>query len=669
MKANIIKVGFLFALFVLGCLAAVVRIVDFQLIHKPDPGEWIIPTSGKDTIPCKRGSILATDGRYLAFSIPEYKVIMDCCQSDSAKFAKGVDSLAMGLATILKDKSAKEYRKMLVADRKAGKRYTKLTQRYVTYQEMKAICALPILRDGRFGGGVMTEMYDRRQYPYGDLAFRTLGHIKANETSLVGIEGSCDSILKGTKGIRYTRKTEHNQWIEDTERPRVEPIDGIDVRTTIDIDIQDIAERALHRQLAKSDELEAGCVIVMETATGRIRAMANLRKEGNGKFKETYNYAIGQVGEPGSVFKLATLTILLDEEKVKLENEMPAIVSFQCGKGNPLVDPYLKPYNTISILRGFEISSNNVFRIQAYWNYGNNPAYFVDKLSNDLHINYKYDFDIRGLGRARIKHPNDGTYWAETDLPQIAMGYTVEVTPLHTLNFYNAIANGGVMVAPRLLEEFSKDGEILKEFPVETIGRVCKPETVKELHRAMRSVVENGTGRYVFKDCKVPVAGKTGTSRVVMPNGKYEDHTGKHKYQATFAGFFPYDNPQYTVMAVIYSYATHRAFYGATWGGPVVCEIADEIYANRPEWTASVSSSASLPEVKKALPAASDSATGVPDVRGLGLRESLSLLEGEGYSVTVNGHGKVIAQQPAPGASCPDGCIELTLSDDNKSKK
>lgn len=668
MRANIIKVGIFFGLFVIGCIAAVIRIVDFQLIHKPDTS-FAIPTTSSDPIACRRGSILATDGRFLAFSIPEYKVVMDCCQSDSTKFANGVDSLARGLAAILKDKPAKEYRKMLVGDRKAGKRYTRLTQKYVTYQQMKAICALPILREGRFGGGVMTEMYDRRQYPYGELAFRTLGHIKANETSLVGIEGSCDSLLKGTEGIRYTRMTEHHQWIEDTEHPRVEPVDGVDVRSTIDIDIQDIAERALHRQLAKSDELEAGCVIVMETATGRIRAMANLRKEGKGKYRETYNYAIGQVGEPGSVFKLATLTILLDEGKVKLEDEMPATVNFQCGKGKPLVDHYLDKYKTISILRGFEISSNNVFRIQAYKNYGNNPAHFVEKLANDLHINYKYDFDIRGLGRARIKHPNDGSYWAETDLPQIAMGYTVEVTPLHTLNFYNAIANGGVMVAPRLLEEFSKDGEILKEFPVQTIGRVCKKETVKELHRAMRSVVENGTGYYQFRDCKVAVAGKTGTSRVVMDNGKYEDRLGRHKYQATFAGFFPYENPQYTVMAVIYSYPTHRSFYGATWGGPVVCEIANEIYVNRPEWKQPVTPTGSLPKVEAATLARADSTGGVPDVRGLGLRESLLLLEAQGYQVTASGHGKVSAQHPAPGDTCRNGRIELTLTDEKTSKK
>ena len=668
MRANIIRVGIFFGLFVLLCIGAIVRILDLQLIHKPDP-TFAVPTSGLDTIKCRRGSILATDGRFLAFSIPEYKVIMDCCQSDSAKFAAGVDSLAMGLATILKDKPAKEYRKLLVSERKAKKRYTKLTQNYVTYQQMKAICALPILRDGRFGGGVMTEMYDRRQYPYGELAYRTLGHIKANEVRQVGIEGSCDSILRGTDGFRYRRMTEHHQWIEDTEHPRVEPIDGIDVRTTIDIDIQDIVERALHRQLAKSDELEAGTVIVMETATGRIRAMANLRKEGKGRYSETYNYAIGQVGEPGSVFKLATLTILLDEGKVKLEDEMPATVNFQCGKGKPLVDHYLDKYSTISILRGFEISSNNVFRIQAYKNYCNDPAHFVDKLANDLHINYKYDFDIRGLGRARIKHPNDGSYWAETDLPQIAMGYTVELTPLHTLNFYNAIANDGVMVAPRLIEEFSKDGEIIKEFPVETIGRVCKKETVKELHRAMRSVVEHGTGYYVFKDCKVPVAGKTGTSRIVMDNGKYEDKSGRHKYQATFAGFFPYENPQYTVMAVIYSFPTHKSFYGATWGGPVVCEIANDIFVNRPEWTASVEPSGTLPEVKAAAPAENDTTGGVPDVRGLGLRESLSILEAEGYRVNAAGHGKVSAQHPAPGEKCEDGLIQLTLTSDNKIQK
>ena len=660
---DINKVGFTFLFFVLGCLLALGRIVELKWFNKPD-FSYANATDKEEPLPCRRGSILATDGRYLAFSIPEYKIRMDCCQSDSARFYGGVDSLAAGLAAILKEAPAKEYRKRLIEGRKSRSRSLLFSRKYLTYQEMKAISALPILRHGRFGGGLLIETYDRRQYPYDELAFRTLGHLKGNEISMVGIEGSCDSLLRGREGIRYLRKTEHNEWIENTDIPVVEPVDGFDVRTTIDIDIQDIAQRALHRQLAKSDELEAGTVIVMETATGRIRAMANLRKEKKGTYQETYNYAVGQLGEPGSVFKLATLTILLEEGKVRLDDEMPAIVSFRCGKGQPLTDPHLKEYKTISILRGFEISSNNVFRYQAYEHYKGDPAHFVEKLSKDLHIDCNYDFDIIGLRRAHIKRPGDGSYWAETDLAQIAMGYTVELTPLHTLNFYNAVANGGTMVAPRLVEAWGRDGRDIQSFGVDTIGRVCRPETVRELHRALRSVVENGTGKAIFKNCRVAVAGKTGTSRIVMDNGKYE-MDGKHKYQATFAGFFPCEDPQYTVMAVIYSYPTRGSFYGATWGGPVVCEIADEIYANRPHWKPTLSPSGTLPGAVE-VPVEKPVSEGImPDVRGWGLRESLSILEASGYRVRAAGSGKVFRQRPAPGDSVRGGIVELILSNEN----
>jgi cell division protein FtsI (penicillin-binding protein 3) len=670
MKLNISKVGFVYVVFVLMGIVAVIRMLDLQFIHRPDGSDLIARTAKEREIPCTRGSIIASDGRYLAFSIPEYRLSMDCTQAPDTLFDAHVDALADSLAMIYGDRKAAEYKRLLVSHREARKQYVTLNKKLLTFQQMKRAEGFPIFDKGRRGGGLIVEKFDRRQYPYDKLAFRTLGHIKDNEPQPVGIEGSCDSILRGKPGIQPIRKTEHNNWIEDTESKRIEPVDGTDVQVTIDIDIQDMAERALRHQLAKSQELEAGTVVVMEVATGEIKAMVNMRKDEHGRFGEEYNYAIGKKGEPGSVFKLATLTMLLDEGKIGLDDEIKAVVHWQYGKGKPFEDTYLRNYDKISVIRGFEISSNNVFRMLAARFYGNDPAYFVDHLNNQLMISRNYKFDIAGMAKANIKHPKDGRYWAMADLPQIAMGYTCELTPLHTLTYYNAVANNGVMVQPRLVRNYQKDGAIVKEFPVINLGRVCKEETVPKLHRAMRGVVLNGTGRNIFKDCKVEVAGKTGTARVVRPNGNYIGADGKKQHQATFAGFFPYENPKYSVIAVIYSAPTHNNFYGATWAGPVVREIAEEIYANSPDWSAPITASGKLPEFKEyAAAKAGDGVNCVPDVTGMGLRDALVFLEKSGYEVTWEGHGAISSQIPEPGTVSEEKKIKLTLKEPERKKK
>lgn len=663
MKMNITKVGICYLLIVLLGVAAVARIIDLQFIHKPDVTK-ATRTTRNDVIPCTRGSILAGDGRYLAFSIPEYRLYMDCIIPSDTLFNNNIDALADSLANFYGDRKAKEYKDLIVSQRKAGRQYTAINKQLLTYQEMKRAEQFPIFRAGRRRGGLIVEKFDRRNYPYDRLAYRVLGHIQANEGKGIGIEGSCDSILRGTPGVQPMRLTEHHNWIANNDSLRIEPIDGSDIQTTIDIDIQDISERALLSQLYKSDLLEAGTTIVMETATGEIKAMVNMKKTGDGKYSEDYNYAIGQLGEPGSVFKLATLTILLDEGKVNLDTEIKAVVNWQHGKGKPFEDHYLRNYDMISVQRGFEISSNNVFRMLAAKYYDNDPAHFIDKLNNQLKISYNFPFELAGFGKAKIKHPNDGTYWSDADLPQIAMGYTLQLTPLHTLSFYNAIANGGVMMKPRLVKNYQKNGVIIKEFPPEEVATVCKPSTVKELHKAMRAVVANGTGRNIFKDCKVDVAGKTGTSRIYMPGIGYTDRNGRKKHQASFAGFFPADNPKYTVITVVYSYPTTQNFYGATWAGPVVREIAEELYANSPDWNEPLREKGKMPEiVTYANVMVNDTIQGTPDVTGMGLRDAVKVLESKGYKVSFEGHGKIREQSPQPGQKSENNEIRLVLAE------
>ncbi|MBO4842002.1 MAG: transpeptidase family protein [Bacteroidales bacterium] len=676
MQVNIRKVGAFYLLFILLAMVAVGQIVNLQFINKPGRS-YSKKTTREDVLPCTRGSILADDGRYLAFSIPEYRMGMDCVQPDSALFARNIDSLAICLAGFYKDKKAAQYKKEIVDRRKeglqGGRRYLFLNRRLLTYQEMKEVSSFPILREGRGRGGRDEVKVDHRTYPYGRLGFRTLGYIKdQSEIPNIGIEGSCDSILRGTDGVQPMRLTEGRNWIVDTDRETIQPVDGLDVQLTIDIDLQDLAQNALINVLSKTNEVHAGTVVVMEVATGEIKAMVNLEKNGKGGFDETYNYAIGRKGEPGSVFKGATLTTLLEDKKLTIDTEVPAIVTWNYGGGAPFVDHYLDRYSTISVRRAYEISSNNVFRMLAARNYDKNPKEFLDKLTNERRITHDFPFELKGMAKANLKDPDVKTgrgAWNMKDLPQIAMGYTVEITPLHTLNFYNALANEGVMMRPHLVRNYQKDGEIVEQFKPEKLGNVCSKETAHEMWKVMRGVVESpgGTGYNIFKGCPVGVAGKTGTARIVFPNtGRYEDRAGHKMHQATFVGFFPSDAPKYSMIVVVYSEPTYNNFYGATWCGPVFRQVAEGIYASAIDWQDPLPRKGSLPKSDELLSfqGKEDIHKGlVPNVKGMGLREALALLEKSGYHVSFEGQGIVESQVPAAGDTARDLNITLKLKE------
>lgn len=659
MKADINKIGFFYLLFLVAGLVAIGRIIDLQFIDKPQRGIYGGKYRDSIRLECTRGSILATDGRLMAFSIPEYKIAIDPGQASEEDFEEGIGPLCDSLASFLQEKSSRQYRAYFENARKIGKRFLPISRNFLTYHQMKRVSTFPILCKGQLGGGFMVQKFGRRQYPYNNLAYRALGRCKDGRANGIGIEGSCDSILKGTDGIEPTRLTEKRKWIEDHEREGRDPVDGIDVRTTIDIDIQELADGALRKTLAGSNEMEAGTVIVLEASTGKIRAMVNLMKQKDGSFDETYNYAIGRKGEPGSVFKLATLCCVVDDGKAHVDDVLEVGPEIIYGK-RKLSDHYLHG-NSTTILHGFEISSNNVFRMLAIKYYGHNPAEFVEKLNDKVKISYNYDFDIKGFAKAHIRHP-DEKLWAPVDLPQIGMGYTSELTPMHTICFYNAIANGGVMVKPHLIESFEKNGEVIKEFPTEVIGTVCKPSTVEELRKALRIVIEgdHGTGRRHFAGCKVAVGGKTGTAHIVHDNGSYV-WNGKKKYQATFIGMFPLDKPEYTVISVVYSYPTLRQYYGATWSGPVVRQIVDGIYAMKPEWKDGVKCTGEVPRIREIVPPETDSLNTVPDVRGMGLREGIDVLGSLGYKVAVSGSGIISDMKVLSENSGKDTTVQLIL--------
>lgn len=664
-KVRIDVLGIIYIVVCVLCLIVVVRIIDLQFIHKPSR-ENFGNTFRYDVIDGKRGDILARDGRFLAVSTPLYEIDMDPTVSDKDTFDRYIGALSADLAAIYGDKTAEEYRAQITEARTENKKHIKLGNRLVSHQEKQKIQEFPIFSQGRFKGGFKTEKKERRIYPYNTLGRRVLGYSLDNaEKTKVGLEMCYDYVLAGKPGKRPMMRTEHSEWIQDLEQPETPPEDGLDVQTTIDVDIQDIADRALRNQLAKSDQLQGGCVVVMETATGAIRAMVNLQKY-NGDYSERINYAINRKGEPGSVFKLATLIALIELKGIKLDNEIKAMPHWTYG-GHDFEDHYLNAYNMISVIRGFEISSNNVFRILAATNFGDNPQEYLNKL-NDEKINYNFPFDLAGMEKAYLKSANDPS-WSPTDLPQIAMGYTVELTPLHTLNFYNAVANGGKMMKPYLVSAFLKDGKVVKEFKPETISVICQKSTVDTVKRALRGVVLNGTGRLVFNGCKVHISGKTGTAQIVDPEtGQYVDRNGMKQHQATFVGYFPSENPKYTMICICYSEKTAGNFYGATWGGPVFREVAEKIYASSPEWEKPVPDmglkGAGLDKVRNLAPKDTSSRAGVPYVVGMGLKDASFILENRGYSVKFTGAGKV-ASQSSSADSTGSKEVFLTLTGAN----
>ena len=658
MKQNAIKVAIIYVIFLLIAGAAVARMVDLQFFEKDiKTEEYGKKTVREDPIKPMRGSILAADGRHLAFSTPEYFIALDCTVAHDTVFEANVRPLAEALARNYKEKSADEYVRLLRQRRAEGKGYTRLLRQHVGYDEMKAISQYPLLNLGRARGGLLVEQIDHREYPYDKLAYRALGYLRSSEDRPhIGVEGALDSTLRGKPGVRPMRLIDKGIWIPDAERQEIPAINGQDVQISIDIDMQDIAQKALLHKIEGEDDLEAGTVIVMEVATGEIRAMVNMEKDEKGRFTEQYNYAIGRLGEPGSVFKLATLVTALEDKKVTLDTRQPGDVIWHYGK-TAFEDTYLRNYSSITVRKGLEISSNNVFRRIAGEKYGRNPQDFVDKINKERRITYNYDFDLPGMGKARARDPKD-KLWSPSDLPQIGMGYAVQVTPLHILSFYNAIANDGVMVKPHLFVNLQRGGNIEYTYPIETIGRVCSKETAALAKEALRGVVigENGTARRAFANCKVHVAGKTGTARIALPRGGYMDASGRKKHQGSFVGFFPYENPKYSIIVVVYSRLAAKNFYGGTWGGPVACEIIDNIYAKSPEWNAPMISSGAMPQIAEIKEAGSDS-TGVPNVKGMGLRDAIYLLESQGYKVESKGRGKIV------GMDVENNCVTLQLAE------
>lgn len=594
----------LYVLLLIASLVLILRLAGIQLFWKPEAkiAEALTPSNTVSIIEPARGNILDSEGRLLAISCPIYQFYMDCTvlkdtntpEQEEAWLGKA-RQLAEGLAAEFGDKSADQYYKLIKDSRAAGRRYVRIG-RPVDRNVYNRVIALPLFREGRFRSGMIVEQEHIRQYPYGKLARRTIGFIRNNKSDVanthIGLEGKFDYVLHGQEGREWMRVTDYGR-VRNSDSAYVKAVDGKDLRITLNIDYQDIADKALREQITEEPDLEGACLVLMEVKTGAIRAMVNLvREDGSGPFEEIQNLAIGRKGEPGSVFKTVTLMSVLNDGFIKsLDETLPATSGRVAGTS--IFDDHIPSYaaqhktNRISILDGFKISSNYVFATLAVQNYGIDKSKGrgkgLEKTERFLQNIYNYKlgeafaFDLDGLQTPTIPSPAT-RYWTDTDLGSIGFGYSTEETPLHILTFYNAIANKGRMMKPYLVEDIEENGIVSeRRGPGVLNSAICSKAVADTITRALKAVTEEGTARRL-KDAKCPVAGKTGTSFGTYENGQYQDAMGRRKYQGTFVGFFPADAPQYSVICTVYSKPTGKQFQGGGIPARAIRTVIDRLY-------------------------------------------------------------------------------------------
>ncbi len=530
-----------------------------------------------------RGNIFDANGALLATSLPFYEVAVDinAPSIDDKLYKSKKDSLAKCLSNLFKDKSPKEYLKILQKARNTKDRYVVL-KRNVSYKDLQTLKTFPIFKKGK-RGGLVTLQTNRRERPFQSLAARTIG-LARQGIKPVGLEGAYDSILKGTGGKRLMQKIAGDVWRPINDENEVDPKDGKDLYTTLDINIQDVAQSALLKALIKN-QASHGCAVLMEVKTGAIKAITNLTKSKTDStlYSESFNYALAYPTEPGSTFKLASMLAVIDEFGISLEEKI------QVGNGEcmyydrKMKDAHPPAEPILTTQRIFETSSNVGVSKLINKYFGKNPKQFISKL-NALHLNQKLGITIPGEGIPRIKQVKDKD-WYGTSLPWISIGYESLVTPLQTLTLYNAIANNGKMVKPHFVTAIKENGKTIKSFGTEVIEeQIVKLSTVAKAKQLMEGVVKNGSGKGLnitaFK-----VGGKTGTAQIAK-NGNYKDQNSV-SYQASFVGYFPADKPLYTCIVIINN-PTQGSYYGGLVAGPVFKEIAEKVYSNSLDFIESI---------------------------------------------------------------------------------
>ena len=686
-RASIVLTAF-HILFLTAAIAIIVKIVILQYFWEPDPKyvSYFQPKKSKQELDPERGAIIDHNGKLLAMSTPMYNVYMDCYilkeehdrdkekgAEKEEKWVKKAQELAQRLPEVLKDegKTASYYNDLIFTGRRNKRRYVPIVKG-IDHGTLLQLKELPLFNERPYRSGMIVEKEETRQYPYEGLARRVIGYVKHNNDTTsrhIGIEGKYDYVLHGEKGLEWKKMTDENRMIKDVDSNVVAVEDGIDVRTTLDINIQDMADRALRRNMALEEDIVGGCVVVLDVETGAVRAMVNLQKDRQGEFREVFNMAAGRPAEPGSVFKAVTMTTLLEDGKIELDTEIPTNHGRMSDMTQIRPDRYITDFerkhgtDRISVLDGFKISSNYVFRRLVKDHYGDRPEEFISRL-HEYNFGEAYEFDLNEAGSAKPRIPDPSSAgWTMSDLVSVAIGYSVRVTPLQVVTFYNAIANNGKMMKPYVVESTEKDGKVIKEFKPEILnGSICSKATADTLTRALTMVTLEGTASRL-KNAKCTVAGKTGTSRMHLSNEEragskdpYADINGRKKHQATFVGFFPAEKPQYTAIVVVYTGLMSHDVYGGKIPAMTFKEIADGLWAYGDDWGRELKARGEVPQMRAEHISTSKSGDApVPDLNGLGLKDALYAIENNGYRCVHKGTGHVVSQSPAAGAKMKKG--------------
>lgn len=606
-------------------------------------------TSHMFTIEPNRGNLYSDDGSLLATSVSKYTIRFDAVTVSDADFKENVKPLSDALSKQF-GKTSSHYQQILRKAKEHKNRYT-LIVRNLDYSDYMAVKTFPLFNKGAFKGGLIIEQHTKREHPLGKIAERSVGYERVDKDGYrtrVGMEGAFGEYLRGVEGKRLKQKIAKGQWKPIGNDNIIEPKDGYDVYSTIDINIQDIAHHALLGQLEKY-KADHGTVIVMEVKTGEVKAIANLGQTADGKYYERLNYAIGESHEPGSTFKLMNLVAALEDKVV----DTSTVIDTEKGSWKIykhwVRDTKRGGHGEISVARAFEVSSNVAFAKMIHNGYKNDPEKYVNRLMS-MGIHKKLGLPVRGEGEPVLRYPGDKG-WSGLSLAQMAYGYEVSMTPLQTLAFYNAIANNGEMVKPRLLKEVKEWNKSIERFDKEVLNpAICSQETVKKVQQILKDVVEkkHGTGHGMYSE-NFSMAGKTGTTQT---NYVSKDKS-KYEYISSFAGYFPADNPKYSCIVVIHKPDKSVGYYGADVSGPVFKSVAQKVYATSP-LTSEV-------DVKNVLIAGAEDAyqgyyknaqqkySLVPNVKGMSGMDAVAILENLGIEVEVKGNGMVQSQSISTG--------------------
>ena len=571
--------------FVAGCmfvfaLAVVFKLCSIQFIHGDQYRALAEKRTVKDfEIEPNRGNVYSADGSLLATSIPKYDIRIDAVQAKNSVFDAHINGLADSLS-VYRDKSTSYYKNVIRKARKNKNRYF-LLARNISYSDYIRVRNFPLLNLGAIKGGLIIEQTTRREHPMGGIASRSIGYERFDEdgnATRAGIDGAFgQKYLQGVKGKRLKQKIGNGQWKPIADFDQIEPQDGYDVYTTIDVNIQDIAHHSLLGQLEKY-EAEHGCVVVMDVKTGEVKAISNLGRNKKGKYYERLNYAVGESHEPGSTFKVMAMMAALEDGVIDTSTVIDTKKGIKYFYGRTISDSHRGGYGKISAARALEVSSNIGLATIVDDNYSKDPEKFLNRLSK-WHLDQPLGVSIVGEGKPDIPKPG-ASNWSKNALPSMAYGYNLTMTPLQTLAFYNAIANNGELIKPRFIKAVKSFDKNIEVFEKEVlVDEICSNKTLSEMQDILKNIIIRGTGERMYSET-FSMAGKTGTARTDY--GNFEDWKKDKKYISSFAGYFPADNPKYSCIVVIHKPSTKVGYYGADVSGPVFKRIAQKIYTDTP---------------------------------------------------------------------------------------